>query len=89
MLTLASFVLVVLLEREINVRGAILGDLHSWMGVLFNFSVVMIIGGIVWAPIGLILSIALSQRLPSSTHRKSLPAHIRVSLYSLYIIRCH
>ena len=63
LLTLASVVFVVVLERDLNVRGAILGDLNSWMSILFNFSVVMIIGAIIWAPIGLVLSIVFSKRL--------------------------
>ena len=72
LLTLASVTLVVVLERDLNVRGAILGNLSSWMSILFNFSVVMIIGSIIWAPIGLILSIVFSKRLVPQ-HRTTYP----------------
>ena len=72
-LTLGSVVLVVILERDLGINGAILGKYNSSMSVLFNFSVLMIIGAIVWAPAGLILSTVISKRLPGSAHRKIYP----------------
>lgn len=72
-LTMASVVLVVILERDLNVRGAILGDYSSWMSILFNFSVAMIVGSFIWAPIGMFLSFEFSKRLPNATNQIAYP----------------
>ena len=71
--TLFSVVLVVFLEREIDNRGGVLGSSSSLMSILFDFSAVLIIGSVVWVPLGFVFSIFYSKYLPSAKHRVIYP----------------
>lgn len=73
LLTLTTVTAVVLLERDFNVWGAILGSTETPMGVLFTFSAFMTFASIGWMPVGLALSILLSFRLPGVIHRIAYP----------------
>ncbi|MGB7329355.1 MAG: hypothetical protein WBD31_31020 [Rubripirellula sp.] len=73
LLTLTIVAAVVLLERDFNVRGAILGSTETPMGVLFTMSAFMTFASIGWMPVGLVLSILLSFRLPRLIHRIAYP----------------
>ena len=82
---LCSIIAVVILERDMNVRGAILGSLETPMGILFTFSAYMFMGAIFWMPLGFLLSVVLASKFSGSRVRYLYPT-LFLSFCGLFIL---